>query len=326
MTETPAQPKAHPLKALLRPLYRPLLALLRRQSTGSRVISAPAGTDLGTGAAPKALAHDVLGRFREIVSDPVNLLIERHRHAGQVIDGRVILHNGLSVPARGRQAYYGPFSEILIINRGVHEPVEEYAFQCVLDSLPEAPVMLELGAYWGHYSMWLKARRPGATAYLVEPEQAHIDAGRANFAHNGFEGTFIKDLVGPGHFKVDAFLAEQGIERLDILHADIQGSEVDMLADARQALAGQRVDWCFVSTHSDALHKGVQEALSGHGYRIDISADVETETTSFDGIVIAARPGMPPLFDGFRPVGRTDLAGASAQDVVTALKRDRANL
>jgi hypothetical protein len=30
----------------------------------------------------------------------------------------------------------------------VHEPLEEYVFQEVLRTMPEAPMMLELGAYW----------------------------------------------------------------------------------------------------------------------------------------------------------------------------------
>jgi hypothetical protein len=40
-----------------------------------------------------------------------------------------------------------------VLNRGVHEPLEEFVFQEVLKRLPEACAMIELGAYWGHYSM-----------------------------------------------------------------------------------------------------------------------------------------------------------------------------
>ncbi len=50
---------------------------------------------------PKAAAADFLGRFREIVSDPLNLLIKRHPEAG-IVNGRyVTLHNGLQVPYKG---------------------------------------------------------------------------------------------------------------------------------------------------------------------------------------------------------------------------------
>ena len=117
---------------------------------------------------PKAAPEDLLGRFREVISDPVNLLIERVPMAGVVEGNHVYLHNGNRVPVAGSGTYYGPFSQLLVINRGVHEPLEEYVFQLVLRSLREAPVMLELGAYWGHYSMWLKKVRPGSTVILVE--------------------------------------------------------------------------------------------------------------------------------------------------------------
>lgn len=69
-------------------------------------------------SAPKADASDFLGRFREIVSDPLNLAIERHPLAGFVEGEFVMLHNGNSVPVNGETAYYGDFSHILVIKRG----------------------------------------------------------------------------------------------------------------------------------------------------------------------------------------------------------------
>lgn len=71
----------------------------------------------------KADAADFLGRFREIVSDPLNILIHRDPLAGTVRDGEIILHNGNRVPLSGPYSYYGDFSNILVINRGVHEPL-----------------------------------------------------------------------------------------------------------------------------------------------------------------------------------------------------------
>lgn len=83
----------------------------------------------------KAPASDFKQRFREIISDPINLLIQRHPKAGIVENGNVYLHNGLFVPVSGKHAYYEDFSDILIFNRGVHEPLEEYVFQELLKSL-----------------------------------------------------------------------------------------------------------------------------------------------------------------------------------------------
>lgn len=102
---------------------------------------------------PKVRAEDFPGRFREIICDPLNLLIDRVPDSGTIDDEFVVLHNGARVPFRGDGSYYGDFSQILIYNRGVHEPLEEFVFQEVIARLHDTPIMLELGAYWGHYSM-----------------------------------------------------------------------------------------------------------------------------------------------------------------------------
>ena len=154
---------------------------------------------------PKAADTDLLGRFREVISDPLNLLIARVPKAGIVEGNEVYLHNGNRVPLSGAGAYYGAFSQILVINRGVHEPLEEYVFQEAIKSLPASPLMIELGAYWAHYSMWLKKVRPTATTIMVEPDPANLAAGRANFSRNGFEGEFIQATVAAGQWTLDSF-------------------------------------------------------------------------------------------------------------------------
>lgn len=269
----------------------------------------------------KADAGDFLGRFREIVSDPLNLLIRRHPQAGCVQDGLVTLHNGIRVPNDGPQAYYGTFSYILTINRGVHEPLEEYVFQELLEVLPPAPAMLELGAYWGHYSMWLKKARPQASVLLVEPHEGNINTGKSNFSINQLTGEFVQAFVGAGHLEVDAFLQEKGIPRLDILHADIQSFEVEMLRGSTRALQQRAIDYWFISTHTQELHYQVVEELQKHGYRVEISADFDLETTSYDGFIFASSPEKPSVFGGFKPLGRTEICAAAPQKVVDSISQ-----
>lgn len=259
-------------------------------------------------------------RFREIISDPLNLLIERVPMAGVVADGRITLHNGLKVPVNN---YYGEFSTILAVNRGVHEPLEEYVFQEVLRQLdPAKPIeMIELGAYWAHYSMWLKSRFPNARTTCVEPEPENLESGQRNFALNGMSGTFIHDFVSKDHFNVDAFLAKEPARDIDILHADIQGYELEMLAGAKQALAEQCIRRIFVSTHSQALHQTVCQLLNEAGYRIDVSADFERETTSFDGFIYACLPDLPSVFAGVNVLGRTTICRSEPREFVDYLDR-----
>jgi hypothetical protein len=267
-------------------------------------------------SAKKAEASDFLGRFREIVSDPLNLAIERHPLAGYIEGDSVILHNGNRVPVNGETAYYGDFSQILVINRGVHEPLEEYVFQEVLRAVSPSPIMLELGAYWGHYSMWLKATHPKASVHMVEPESLNIRAGRENFQRNDLQGIFLESFVGKGCFEVDEYLSKSDISILDILHSDIQGYELEMLEGASGVLAEQRVTYVFISTHSQELHQSVVSKLSDFGYRVEVSSDFDSETTSFDGFVFASNPSVKPVFTDFNPLNRLQILGASSSQQV----------
>ena len=246
------------------------------------------------GAHP-AKARDYPGRFREIVSDPLNLLIERVPLAGSVERDLVWLHNGNRAPASGPAAYYGDFSQILIINRGVHEPLEEYLFQELLRQLPANPVM-------------------------VEPKLKWLKAGQANFALNGFEGEFIEGFVGLGQFEVDPFLAERRIEHLDILHCDIQGFEGEMLQGAAEHLRRKAVDYLFISTHGLKLHYKVKAQLEVFGYRVEVSSDFD-ETTSFDGLLFASSPDKAPVFADFVPMGRGQICASEPAAMVEYLTR-----
>jgi len=267
----------------------------------------------------KAGELDLLGRFREVISDPVNLLIERVPSAGYVDGDQVYLHNGLRVPVAGPEAYYTTFSQLLVINRGVHEPLEEFVFQEVLKRLPDEPSMLELGAYWGHYSMWFKKARPKAEAILVEPDPAKLKVGQDNFARNRLKGEFIEGLVGIGKFEVDAFFKDRKIKALDILHADIQGAELEMLTTAKGVLEKRRAHYLFIATHSQQLHSEVVDRLNEVGYRVEISSDFDFQTTSFDGFVFASSPEIDPVFGGASALGRDDIALRRPADVLASL-------
>lgn len=267
----------------------------------------------------KATSGDFLGRFREVISDPLNLLIERVPMAGFLEGDLVYLHNGLRVPVAGPGAYYGPFSQLLVINRGVHEPLEEFVFQEVLKRLPDDPSMIELGAYWGHYSMWLKQARPDGQVILVEPETENLKAGQDNFARNGFKGEFIKAFVGRGKFEVDDFFRTRKIKKLDILHTDIQGFEVEMLQGAQDVLTRRRVQYFFISTHSQRIHGEVVDQLTGLGYRVEISSDFDQQTTSFDGFVFASSPEVDPVFGDIAILGREEIAQRRPADILKSL-------
>jgi hypothetical protein len=264
-------------------------------------------------------------RYREIISDPINMLIERVPEAGYVdSSGYVVLHNGHRVPVAGELAYCSDFSDILVINRGVHEPLEEFCFQELLKKLRgPAPKMIELGSYWAHYSMWLLQRFPGASCCMVEPERGNKECGENNFRINGYRGEFIEAFVGSNGFQLDAFTSERGISSLDILHSDIQGYEVEMLEGGQSFLGSHGADYIFISTHSDSLHASVLGKLEGWDYRIEVSSPVDAHTTSGDGFVLATSPKVEPLFKSFSPLGRTEILAAKPAELIESIRSIR---
>ncbi|MCG5510659.1 FkbM family methyltransferase [Ectothiorhodospira lacustris] len=273
----------------------------------------------------KAIASDFRGRYREIVSDPLNLLIRRVPNAGFVVDGHVVMHNGLLMPLSGDLAYYKQFSDILVINRGVHEPLEEFCFQSLLDSMKvNGPVMLELGAYWGHYSSWFKCICPDSRVILVEPDENNFMSGCYTFNKNALQGEFIRDFVGKDSFTVDKFLVRSSIDKLDLLHADIQGYELEMLDGASKSLHNGSISYVMVSTHSERLHSDVLLFLERCHYRIEVSSSFEWHSTSYDGFIFASHVNAKRVFTDLMPLGRVEIAKATPSrlvDYVSQLKK-----
>jgi hypothetical protein len=175
-------------------------------------------------------------RVRDVLGCPDNDRIPRVADAGRVENGLQVMHNGLRIRIG---SYYGaPMTRMLELNKGVHEPQEEWVFQEALGHMRPDAVMLELGAYWGFYSMCFLRGHPGRRAILVEPDLANLRMGRENLALNGLSGEFIHAAVGavPGRdehgrrtVSVDEIVGQHHLDRVDILHCDIQGYEVDML-------------------------------------------------------------------------------------------------
>jgi hypothetical protein len=240
-------------------------------------------------------------RRRDAVGCPDNVHIPRVADAGVSRNGVQIMHNGLKIR---RDSYYGKdITRMLAENGGVHEPQEERVFREALGHVRADGVMIELGAYWGFYSMWFLAGNPRRRAVLVEPEREHLEMGLRNFRLNGLQGEFIQafagassstDRYGRRTVSVDDLVAEHRIERLDILHSDIQGFEAEMLEGAARSFRRRLVDYVFISTHSQAIHETCRERLKSNDYVILADADAE-DTYSVDGLLVGRRQELPGL-------------------------------
>jgi FkbM family methyltransferase len=234
--------------------------------------------------------------------------------AGEVRDGRQVMHNGLEIV---EGCYYGEWTtEVIRQLRGHHEPQEEVAFHAVLERLASSaegpPVMLELGSFWAYYSLWFLHRFPAGRACLVEPDPAYLEVGRRNFELNGVEGTFHQAAVGRVAANAEPFECESdglvrpvpteclgsllehfGVDYLDVLLADIQGAEWPLLDGGRDELAAGRVRFVIVSTHHHVIsddpltHYRCLDLLRELGAHVIVEHTV-AESFSGDGLIVAS--------------------------------------
>lgn len=239
-------------------------------------------------------------RIQRVLDSADNDFIPRLPTAGNIENGQLVMHNGIKVDPL---SYYSfPLLKMLIDNKGVHEPQEERIFQEALKTLDSSRqlTMLELGAYWSFYSMWLLSAFPNARTFMVEPDRKNLMYGKRNFSTNNMDGTFIHAGIGSKQIRqsnnttVEAICAEHNIDFLDILHSDIQGFEVEMLQGAKKLFDEKRIGYAFVSTHSNDLHRDCRAFLLGYDF-IEIASVTPDESSSWDGVLVMRAPHYPGL-------------------------------
>jgi FkbM family methyltransferase len=223
-------------------------------------------------------------RFIDIMSDPLNNLLPRDENAGTIENGNVIMWNGVKIVDK---CYYDDFSKILELNKGCHEPSEEYLFDEVLKFMPNGATMIELGSYWAFYTISFAKKVANAINYCIEPDLNGLEIGKKNCEINNVYAHFTQAFVGKGQLNITNFIKNNNINYIDLLHSDIQGYEHEMLDDIIPLLKTKSINYIFISTHSNKLHYNCLKILKEHKYRIIASADFENETFCYDGIIVA---------------------------------------
>lgn len=240
-----------------------------------------------------------LKRIDDVLKSPELKLIKKVPNAGTITNGYQIMHNGIKIVKDSYYAY--PITKMLTLSKGVHEPQEEYAFKEVLKSVSKNGTMLELGAYWGFYSMWFNKEIKNAHNYLIEPEPVNLRYGMKNFDLNKMKGSFYQGYIGKKNdlaedginiLSIDEFTASQNIKFVDLLHADIQGFEIDMLKGAKRMLKEKLIGFIFISSHSQKLHNNCLKILRDAHYKIVTEISPE-ESYSVDGLIVAKKPKFP---------------------------------
>lgn len=227
-----------------------------------------------------------------------------------------IMHNGLEIT---KDCYQGLWmTKVIELLRGHHEPQEELAFFKVLEILKDVPSnfqeksILELGSFWGYYSLWFAKEFPNSRVVCVEPDPNHLAVGQKNFLRNGVTGYFINAQISWGNRLGSKFICvSDGIEReieslslsgvleraslkeIDLVHVDIQGSEIDLLLDLPNVLRTKKIRFIFISTHdlvisgSPTTHQDALRILEENGAVIVCEHSV-SESYSGDGFILAS--------------------------------------
>src|SRR5437764_7546709 len=220
-----------------------------------------------------------------------------------------LMHNGVKVV---EDCYCGRWmTELIRLLKGHHEPQEEKLFHEILKHVPQGATMLELGSYWGYYSLWFQQAITAAQTYLIEPDPSNLAVGRRNFEINSATGRFFQFSVGREPLAARPFICEDGVERsiaetsvdhfigseglssVDLLLADIQGAELEMLEGARCSIEARKIRFLFLSTHHHSIshdpltHQRCLAWLEKQGAHV-LAAHNVTESYSGDGLIVAS--------------------------------------
>ena len=253
------------------------------------------------------LPSEELARIRMTTSCTDCEQIPKVADAGRVVDNYQIMHNGVRVLADG---YCGPWMTAIIqLLRGHHEPQEELAFHSILPHVRPGSLILELGCYWSYYSLWYLSQVRDSRAILVEPDLHCLGIGKTNFELNQRTGEFHHAAIGRTPGTTPAFRCESDqVERpvrimtvdeilkgqtAEILLADIQGAELDMLYGAVESIRAGNVRFLLVSTHHHCIsgdpltHQKCLDFVVAHGGTV-LTEHTVSESFSGDGLIVVS--------------------------------------
>lgn len=193
-------------------------------------------------------------------------------------------------------------SDIYTVAEILHE--RQYALKT---PIPERPVIIDAGANIGISALWFLAYHPGARLTCFEPGSENFallaqnlgrypDVSLEQAALGLEEGELRLNLSGHGAMhsvkeaenvigsestrgvRLDRFLADRKIDRVDLLKLDVEGSELDTLRGLGDRI--QAVHVIAGEMHESIVdEKEFYEFLSAHGFqlvqkrRFDSSAD-----------------------------------------------------
>jgi hypothetical protein len=137
--------------------------------------------------------------------------------------------------------------------------------------------MLEVGSNQCFYSLMFKSILGNdiTNNFMIEPLMVNYYRGIEQFQINNYQGFFINKSIGSknlgfgagsdlstSQITIDSFINEYNIDDLDILHCDIDGSEVLMLESSLNSLSSKKINYLIILTHSwSASHPAAKDDI-----------------------------------------------------------------
>jgi hypothetical protein len=172
--------------------------------------------------------------------------------------------------------------------------------KCILDLKNKNKnlyTMIELGSNQAYYSMLFKAILKGQDTLnlMIEPTDEYMARGKHHFSINNYDGIFINKCIGKRWIahsydfekketSVDKLIEDYKIEKLDVLHSDIDGAEFTMLEGATESLKNKKIEYAFILTHYLGMHEECLKFITQFDY--DILLDHREETVGGDRLII----------------------------------------
>ena len=260
--------------------------------------------------------------------------IKKVSAAGEIIKRKntkvQVMHNGLEMVLGG---YHGSWmADIITDLKGHHEPQEEKVFYEVLKRLDAGATMIELGSFWSYYSIWFNKAIENAKNICCEPDPNNMLIGKRNAelnetkdlhfvqsaagAENGVSIDVVMDSdpsknVNVPIRTVDSLVAEFKLDKLDLLHMDVQGFEMPALVGALDTIKAGKLRFLFVSTHhyffsgKANTHQECLHYLKENGAHI-ISSHTIAESFSGDGLIVASFSDEDEDFEVTTSMNHTD--------------------
>ena len=211
-------------------------------------------------------------------------------------------------------------------NLNISEHDHEYQmFGEILEKVKnkDNPTMIEIGCWWAFWSLCFRKKYPNGKNILIELGKRHLSIGINNFKLNNFSethywgGFYLSDsgsfsrakenyyfekskneyyddsllgkMTGPELHIIDIISLEK-LDNIDLLHMDIQGSELPILQDLLENynfVLTEKIDNIIVATHSHQIHDSIKEILENTGFKI--LKNMKYGSVGGDGMLMATK-------------------------------------